>query len=262
VKTTRIDPVLLQQIRSKRLIFTVTTGRSGTAYLTAVLSYMKNVTAVHEPAPEYVEVLREVQANKKAAADFVIGQKLPVIAQENSPIYVETSHLICKGFLESFLDLGLLPDLIIHRRPMREVSLSLLQMGTIPGRTEKALRFYLHPTDPGVLALPGWQKLTDYQLCYWYCLEIERRALHYSALFHNKGARVVETTLPGLKTLQGLDHILADLDLQLRFPAFLHRLRFQRNSRFKVNESQVTKKVVAIPGNLDEQEAEVSEMVG
>lgn len=262
MNTTKIDPVLFQRLQSKRLIFTVTTGRSGTAYLTAVFNYLKDVTALHEPEPEYVEVLRAAQIDRGVAEDFVIEKKLPAIVRVKNPIYVETSHLVCKGFLEIFLDLGLVPDLVVHRRPMRQISLSLLKMGTIPGRTEKALRFYLRPSDPGVLSLPGWETLSDYQLCYWYCLEIERRALHYAALFRSRGARVVETTLTGLKTSQGLDAMLHGLDLRLKRPAFLQRLRFLRNSKFKVNESTITKKEVKIPENIDEQEAQVRNLVG
>jgi hypothetical protein len=262
VNIKRIDPVLLEQMRQKRLIFTVTTGRSGTAYLTAVFNYMRDVIALHEPAPEYVEVLREAQSNRHVAERFVVERKLPAIVSTKKPIYVETSHLICKGFFEIFFDLQLVPDLVVHRRPMRQISLSLLKMGTIPGRTDKALRFYLHPSDPGVLPLPGWEELSDYQLCYWYCLEIERRAQHYLALFRSKGARVVETTLSGLKTSQGLDDLLRGLELRLKFPAFLYRLRFLRNSKFKVNESTITKKQVRVPEDLDEQEALVKELVG
>ena len=257
-----IDPVLLEQLRKKRLIFTVTTGRSGTAYLTEVFNYMKNVHALHEPAPEYVEVLREAQSDRVVAEKFVVEKKLPAIARVEAPIYVETSHLACKGFLEVFLDHGLLPDLVIHRRPIRQISLSLLKMGTIPGRNEKALRFYLQPSDPGVLPLPGWERLSDYQLCFWYCLEIERRAQGYAALFKARGARVVETTLDGLKTLQGLDEVLKGLDLRMKFPSFFYRVRFLRNSRFKVNESSITKKKVAIPINLNEQEMQVRQLTG
>ncbi len=100
----KVDSALLEQVRKKRLIFTVTTGRSGTAYLTAVFNYMRNVAAFHEPDPEYVEVLRQVQSDKEVADKFVCEKKLQVIAALPQPIYVETSHLICKGFLESFLD--------------------------------------------------------------------------------------------------------------------------------------------------------------
>lgn len=257
-----IDPDLLKAIKKKRLIFTVTTGRSGTAYLEAVFGYLKDVSAFHEPDPEYVEVLRSVQQDTSIADRFVRDKKLPAIARVDGPIYVETSHLVCKGFLESYLEYGIVPDLVVHRRPARDISLSLLKMGTIPGRDAKALRFYLQPDDPGVLPLPGWQEMSDYQLCYWYCQEIERRAQEYTRLFRERGARVVETTLAGLKTVEGLETLMRGLDLKLKFPAPLHRFRFRRNSRFKVNESRITKKKVDISGDLNEQETEVRERLG
>ncbi|MBW2329156.1 MAG: hypothetical protein JRF04_06000 [Deltaproteobacteria bacterium] len=248
---------ILQQIRNKRLIFTVTTGRSGTAYLTAVFSYMKGVHALHEPAPEYVTCLRQIQSQPELARKFLLEEKLPVIAADPAGIYVETSHLFCKGFVEPLLELDIVPDLVIHRRSMRDISLSLFKMGTIPGRTSKALRFYLSPEDQNVLSLDNWQQLHDYQLCYWYCLEIERRARHYKDVFKKRGARVTETTLSGLKTGQGLKQLLQELDLSLKLPAWLMLLRFLRNSRFKVNESKVTKKNVAVPEQLEELEQEV-----
>ncbi len=246
-----------EQIRRKRLIFTVTTGRSGTAYLTAVFGYMKGVHAFHEPAPEYVSCLRQVQSQPELARQFLLEEKLPAIAADTAKIYVETSHLFCKGFVEPLLELDIVPDLVIHRRPIRDISLSLYKMGTIPGRTSKALRFYLIPEDKSVLPLNNWQELHDYQLCYWYCLEIERRARHYKELFRNRGGRVTETTLSGLKTAAGLKQLMKDLNLSLKFPSWLMMLRFLRNSQFKVNESKVTKKDVTIPKQLDDLEQEV-----
>jgi len=252
---------IIQQVREKRLIFTVTTGRSGTAYLAAVFGYMKNVHAFHEPAPEYVTCLRQVQSRPELARQFLFEEKLPVIAADTAGIYVETSHLACKGFLEPLLEVGIVPNLVIHRRSMRDISLSLYKMGTIPGRTSKALRFYLSPEDRNVLKLDHWQELHDYQLCYWYCLEIERRARHYKEIFENRGGLVTETTLSGLKTARGLKQLLRELDLSLKFPAWLMLLRFLRNSRFKVNESRVTKKDVAVPEQLEDLEQDVLQRI-
>lgn len=253
--------VLIREIRKKRLIFTVTTGRSGTAYLTNVFNYMKGVHAYHEPDPQYVKVLRQVQADPDYAYRFWLAEKLPEIAGDSAGIYVETSHLTCKGFIEPLLELGIVPDLVIHRRPMRDISLSLLKMGTIPGRTDKGLQFYLSPDDPNVLPVHNWQTLTDYQLCYWYCLEIERRARKYTSLYEKNGGRIVETTLEGLKTCEGLDHLLSALNLSLRFPAWFTRFRFLRNGQFRINESKITKKKVAVPSDLLQLEEEVHQRI-
>lgn len=252
---------LIKHIKQKRLIFTVTTGRSGTAYLKEVFGYMKNVHSYHEPQPEFETVLRRIQTEPELSRQFLVEKKLPQIAKDTATVYVETSHLTCKGFLEPLLEMNIIPDLVIHRREPRDVSLSLLKMGTIPGRTEKALRFYLSPEDPGVLQLRNWQKMHDYQLCYWYCLEIERRARKYHKVFLQHGARVTETTLNSLKTVKGLRKTMKELDLSLKFPALFHLFRFIRNSRFKINESKITKKKVNVPENLQELEMEVLEKI-
>lgn len=248
-------------IRQKRLIFTVTTGRSGTAYLASLFGFARGVYTVHEPAPEFADVLRPVQNNPDLAHRFLLEEKLPAILRISAPVYIETSHLACKGFLEPLLELGIVPDLIIHRRPARDVARSMLKMGTIPGRTDKGLRFYLSPDDPRVLALSDWQNLHDYQLCYWYCLELERRALHYQQVFEQAGARIAETTLSDLRTFVGLARCFADLDLKIKFPAWLTRLRFLRSSGVKVNQSMETKKNVQEPGSIDDLELEISTMV-
>ncbi len=252
---------LIRKIQQKRLIFTVTTGRSGTAYLASIFGFARMVYSVHEPSPEYADVLRLVQTNSERAREFLLTKKLPVILATPSDIYVETSHLACKGFLEPLLELGVVPDLIIHRRAPRDVALSMLKMGTIPGRSDKGLRFYLSPADPGVFAPSNWHTLHDYQLCYWYCLEIERRAGNYKQLFKEAGARISETTLAGLKTFDGLTDCFTDLDLQVKYPGWLSRLRFLRSARVKVNESRETKKDIRIPNNIDDLEAALLETI-
>lgn len=248
---------LISRIRQKRLIFTVTTGRSGTAYLSSIFGFSSKVHAVHEPSPEFADVLRSVQTCPDAARKFLLEKKLPAILQTAAGIYLETSHLVCKGFLEPMLELDIVPDLIIHRRNPRDVALSMFKMGTIPGRSSKGLRFYLSPSDPNVFELGDWEELHDYQLCYWYCLEIERRAQHYKKLIQQHGAMITETTLTDLKTFIGLTKCFAELDLKVKSPYWLSKLRFLRNIGVKVNESIETKKDIDVPPDLIKLENEV-----
>ncbi len=256
---TTLSPALLQGLRQKRIIFTVTTGRSGTAYLATLFQYLRGVDAFHEPEPEFYEVLRRAQKEPRTALRFMAEKKLPAIAATPSSIYVETSHLFCKGFLEPTLKLGVVPDLVIHSRPHRQVAISLYKMGTIPGRTRKALQFYLSPEDPNVLPLRNWRSLHDYQLCFWYCLEIERRAEKYESLYRQLNATVVRTKLDEIKTTRGFLKMLGGLNLQK--PGWFTLLRHKRNSRFRINESSVTKKKVALPDNLEAMEDEVMERI-
>jgi hypothetical protein len=237
----------------------VTTGRSGTAFLTTLFLYVPGVEAFHEPEPEYYPILRDVQTDRRLAKRFLVEKKLPAIASHTGSVYVETSHLFCKGFLEPLLALDIVPDLIIHSRPHRQVATSLLKMGTVPGRTTKGLQFYLSPGDPVVLKLPKWETLHDYQLCYWYCLEMGKRARRYEMLYAELGGVTVRTTLDEVKTARGFMRLVNDL--KLRKPNWFNRLRQIRNSRFKVNESKITKKPVQLPTDLDELEAEVRHLV-
>jgi hypothetical protein len=255
-----LESSLARKLRNKRIIFTVTTGRSGTAYLTTLFGYVRGVAAFHEPEPEFRHVLRRVQQEPQVAKDFLAQEKLPAIAASGNGIYVETSHLFCKGFLEPTLEIGIVPELIIHSRPHRQVAASLYRMGTIPGRTPKAMQFYLSPEDPGVLPLENWQRLHDYQLCYWYCLEIERRSEQYREMYRRIGGRVVRTTLDELKTTRGYLKMLRELEI--RRPSLFNLLRHKRNSRFRINESLMKKRPVKLPADLQALEEEVQTLTG
>ena len=201
-------------LSEKRMIFCCAPGRCGTAWLAEALEGMEGVWAGHEPEPDFVDVLRIAQREEGAAYRFWLEKKLPFIASLEEPIYVETSHLFNKGFVIPLLNMGLLPDLIVLRRPHREVALSMWRRRTIPGRDKTEERYHVQPDDPTCL-VPAWQweHWTDYQVCYWYCLEMQARAQRYSALFRSRGARVCETTMAEVTTAEGLARLVRQLEL-------------------------------------------------
>ena len=125
--------------------------------------------------PHFHDHMRASQEDANHAKAFWLEEKLPFIASLKKPIYAETSHLFCKGFLEPLIEIGIVPDLVLLSRDRRKIATSLFKLGTIPARQKKALQFYLTPRDPGVVTDENWESWTDYQLCYWYCMEIERR---------------------------------------------------------------------------------------
>lgn len=251
---------IIEKVKKKKLVFTVATGRCGTAYFAEILRLIPNVTSLHEPAPEYAEVLREIQENPNLAKEFLCEHKLPSIKSVPSSIYIETSHLFCKGFLQPLLDFGIVPALLWIRRDHRAVASSMFRGGTIPGRTEKGLRFYLSPEDAGVLSLPDWRSFNDYQLCYWYCLEIERRALEYREVYNKNDWLWSETSIDEITTRKGMSKVIKELELpQL---TILGWLRYLKNRRNKVNPTLASKKQIQLPRNLDSLEKEVSQGVG
>lgn len=253
------DHQLPDGLANKRLIFTVATGRCGTAYLAELFKFLPRIESQHEPAPEFADVMRSVQRSPAEAAQFLLTRKLPGIAESPMPVYAETSHLVCKGFLEPMLDLGLRPDFVALSRPPREVASSLYALGTIPGRSDKGLRFYLSPDDPDVLPIRGSGELNDYQVCYWYCLEIARRADAYEALCKDAGCRFVRITLSEMTRLSGFRFLIKQLELPSpTIRGWLQYLVYHRN---RVNESRAEKKAVELPPDLYALERDVQQRI-
>jgi hypothetical protein len=190
-----VDPrTVLAQVARKRLVFAVTAGRTGTVFLAKLLELIPDCSAHHEPEPAFQRYLRRVQADPRIADEFLLKYKLPFIADLPQSIYIELSNVFCKGFLAPLINLGIVPDLVILRRAPRKIAVSYLERYTVPGRTKYGLEFLVHPDDPGVMPLPGWRRMSDYQLCFWYALEIERRQAYYSGLVRDLGRYVVDIT--------------------------------------------------------------------
>ncbi len=204
---------LVAAVRGKNLVFTVTAGRTGTTYLQRLLALCPDTTSLHEPEPSFVPVLRLAQCRPAAARAFLLEYKLPFIIRTPTRSYVETGHPFGKGFLEPLLDLGLLPRIVLLRRGPRRVAASLLVRRTVPGRGKLGLKYLLHPRDPGVLPLPGWMRMSDYQLCFWYALEIERRQRDYAARLGRLGAACVDVTAEELHDSARFLAVAAALDL-------------------------------------------------
>jgi hypothetical protein len=184
----------ITMVKEKNLIFTVTAGRSGTVFLQNILGILPDVTSLHEPDPAFHGCLRHIQREPKYARDFLLNIKLPAIANFSTRHYAEVSHVFCKGFLNPLLDIGVTPNLIVLRRAPRSIALSYLNRNAVPGRTALGMEYLLTPDDPEVLLLPNWRQMSDYQLLFWYAIEIERRQATYASLVTKRGGRVFDTT--------------------------------------------------------------------
>ncbi|PKU25164.1 hypothetical protein [Telmatospirillum siberiense] len=204
-----------QVVLDKKLIFTVTAGRTGTSYLTKLLEAVPTVSAHHEPKPNYVDVLRRVQSNPYMAYDFLFKQKIPAIRECPGEVYAETSHLICKGFIEPMIRMGLRPALIILRRPPREVAWSYILRDCVPAWSTLGIAYLLDPRDPGVMPLLRWETASAYQLCFWYALEMERRQRHYAKLAEDLGLPVFDVTNRELNDWLIFSEMLDTLDLPI-----------------------------------------------
>ena len=199
-----------QALAQKDIVLTVTAGRSGTRLLSVLLSKVLGVDARHEPEPRATLWVRPTLENPTFGIDWLIREKLPAIAASPNQIYVETSHFLCKGLIEPMFMLGLRPRFIILRRNSREIAQSFFMLNVVPGRNELGHLGLTKPSDANSLPLPNWQDCSDYQLCYWYAKDIERRQTAYLGFFRKNK----------------ISHLDAHIDELLQWESFLNVCRF------------------------------------
>lgn len=244
-----------------QMVFCVSNGRSGTRTLSQLFSCISAAVSEHEGHPGFHWVMRRAQTNPNIARQFWLYSKFPAVVSISAKVYVDTSHLFCKGFFEPLIDLGIVPSLVMLRRNRRAIASSLHALDTIPGRTSNGLKFYLSPEDGPILSIKHWRKLSDYQLCYWHTLETEARQRAYGRICREHGGRVVEIDLDDLNRPENFFDLVEPLGIKLDA---LSRQRISNvvGSRFnrKTNKKHGTR-LLPDEGELEEAERTVDRLV-
>ena len=201
--------------KEKRLIFTVTPGRSGTFYLTHLLQGLPDIHAEDEAEPGFHDWLPEARHDPVLAEKLLIEKKLPFIQAISQKTYIETSHYFSKGFVDPLVRLGINFDLILLKREPRKVAGSRFLIGG--GMKElRAGKYYpdiLGPHEPNFLPARNITAWNDYQLCYWYSLETFFRMKHYAQLIASRGGKIFETALESLASGDNYGKLLAWLNV-------------------------------------------------
>jgi len=136
----------------------------------------------------------------------------------------------------------------------------MMQLDTIPGRSDRGLKWYLSPDDPSnTTRLYDWTELSDYQLCYWYCLEIERRMEIYANLVEENGGICASCTVEQVSTWRGLYDLLTALNLLL--PSGKGLLRLIKNKHKRINSQSKYKKPLKLDVHFPKEETEVEENI-
>ena len=244
----------------QKIVFTVTNGRSGSARLSSLFEAMENVTSMHEPHPRFDTLMHVAHYVPAVARGFLRHVKLPAIARLPRPVYVETSHMFGKGYFDAMLGLGIPFSLILLRRNARSVALSMLRLGTIPGRTHWGRRFYMLPSEAQFVKLPDAARLTDYQLCYWHVREMEARQKAYGDRARAAGHAVAEVDTDDLNKPGTFEALLATLGIEAS-AADLARIDAVRGER--VNEKVLrVERPVTMPDDIDAEEAAIDALAG
>ena len=199
----------------QRLIFTVTNGRTGSDMLHTLFTAFDGLTSTHEPEPDFRHLRPYAARYPALARRWLKHIKLPAIAALPGEVYVETSHMFCKGWIEPMLDLGQKFDLVMLHRPAREVALSMSRLPAVPGSGPWAECFYLSPDEPGFLTLPKGAALSDYQICYWHALENAKRQAHYTALAAERGLRTARIATGSLSDEGAVLGLFEDLGMDM-----------------------------------------------
>ena len=166
---------LVEKFNSRNIVLTVAAGRCGTDALSHRIVLLDGVTSVHEPSPHYRFILQKANHDFGLAARFFAHVKVPALLSYETQSVVESNHLYGKGFFEASIAMGFRPKLIFLRRDARANAISLLRKNAVPGRTLAGKRYLIAPSDNPYLSLATAQGLSDFQLCYWYCLEMHLR---------------------------------------------------------------------------------------
>jgi hypothetical protein len=99
------------------------------------------------------------------------------------------------------------------RRDPRLIALSYLERYTVPERTYYGMEWLISPRYASAMPLPGWHRMTDYQLVFWYALEIERRQRCYSRLIQGRGGAVSDITAVELSDFGRFTEVARNLRL-------------------------------------------------
>jgi hypothetical protein len=211
----------------KHFLFTMTAGRTGTAYLAEL--FRANVAGAechHEilgwdrfgvdtPDVSHMTLYNSVGNHPKVRAFW--QDKLGRIAKTPAPVYVETSHLLLKaGLVENLAPLlaaGTVHLVVLERDPYPTV-ISYRNRFDFLNKGMWWL-WYLDPDYPrNILRAPGLLQAGLNGLCLWYILEMRSRARFYAkALAGQPRIRVHFAQLEEISTAEGAERFLKGLAL-------------------------------------------------
>jgi len=218
-------PNLIKAPKRKQMIFTLTTGRSGTTYLAKLLKQNLTNAEIHHERTGYPNF----NIHAQDASDLMIfnhegntpevrhfwQRKFVSIVEGNTPTYAELSHFLAKGGLIENLDLlgkDVTTDIIILKRDPKDIVWSFANRGdfTNPGFT---WLFTLDSRYPKNIIKPKiFEPYGVLGKCYWYVCEMWTRAEYYQCLYGNKeNINFHQVNLTDIATQQGAQAIIEKL---------------------------------------------------
>lgn len=172
-----------------KYIFCISTGRSGSNYLSNLFKQAENTVSVHEAVPLMnSRAMQRFNQGDETELRALMPFKMAAILRKNKfgkKVYCETNHSYIQGWG------NLVPDVFIPRnkigivnlsRDPEKVACSMLKLHDVPGASEWSRTWYLDPHARRNLTRPP-KDADALSLCRWYVEEIRSRAEDYRKKF-------------------------------------------------------------------------------
>ncbi|MEM9509622.1 MAG: hypothetical protein AAGA16_18395 [Cyanobacteria bacterium P01_E01_bin.35] len=202
---------------SIKYIFCINSGRSGSDYLTELLSKAENTVSIHEGVPIMNgSPMRKYNNGDEGELQKLMPLKIREInkkSKNGSKIYCETNHSFIKGWGY------LLPDayisqseigVIILKRDIDKTAYSLIRVRDVPGISEWTRTWLLSPNSRRNLSQPD-HDASPWDLCQWYVKETYLRGEEYKKMFPR--IKYVECDLEQLNNYEFIKDMFATFGL-------------------------------------------------
>jgi len=205
-----------------KYIFTITAGRTGTAWLTDFLSGNLGIPAVHEPLAiedegvnmPSIKIMRTF--NCRGNTDVIRGfwrGKLARVAREER--YAETNHTLAKCGLIEHVSLSPIRDqtlFVALKRDRVDQCMSYVSRNDF-SNTTLLWQWYLAPNYPtNIVPFQPFDEFTQLNAALWYTFEMEARQRYYIRQFGDR-IRIMEVDLEKLVSPTGARKMLKSMGI-------------------------------------------------
>jgi hypothetical protein len=200
-----------------KYFFTITAGRTGSAWLTSFLSQNLKINSIHEPLgiddfgvrmPD-IRLMRmfNMRGNTAEVQNFY---KFKLDEISKIPNYAETNHTLAKcGLVENLANHQVAPEtcIIILTRDFGKQCLSYITRGDFRNITVD-WQWYLHQGyKNNIIGYAPFEKYGLLGKTLWYCYEMDARQIYYEELYSSK-IKMVRAKLEEITTSEGAKKLL------------------------------------------------------
>ena len=201
----------------RRLIFCINSGRSGSRYLSQLLTTADGVNSFHEAKPPMIDDYLQMVTRAPYAESFrarkvkVDAIKATLRKMRGNQVYAESNHMFIKTFFDVVLDAFKNVDVIILRRDLTQVLKSFIELNYFTDKNPNSVRWMSSPNaaTAALRAIAPDEHLDQYDRTIAYLLDIEARALRFQREFPNVPTH--EVRLESLNEYSAVAELLARL---------------------------------------------------